>query len=91
MDSLATGGSGDVVRKLRGKDVNDTFATNGTLAQILSKGSLNLKVIVTSGLENAQKVDKLGNAVLGLFGIQYMISLKLMPMEMLSTSCMTYK
>ena len=32
VDDLATGGSGAVVRKLKGKDVNETFTTNGTLA-----------------------------------------------------------
>ena len=38
VDDLGTCGSGEVVRKLKGKDVNEKFATNGTLAQILSKG-----------------------------------------------------
>ena len=65
MDDLATGGSKDDIKRLKG-NVNEKFETSGTLAQILNKGSLKLKVVVTSGEQEKQKVEKLGNSVLGL-------------------------
>ena len=45
---------------------NENFQCDGTLSTILSKGSLQLKVIVTSGETNAAKINKLGGKVLGL-------------------------
>ena len=53
------------MKRLKGEDVNK-FETSGTLAQILSKGALKLKVVVTSGEQDEQKIEKLGNSVLGL-------------------------
>ena len=35
------------------------------MSQILSNGSLKLKVVVTSGEDNPDKINKLGNSVLG--------------------------
>ena len=53
------------MKRLKGENVNK-FETTGTLAQILSKGALKLKVVVTSGEQDEQKIEKLGNSVLGL-------------------------
>ena len=47
-------------------DPNDKFKTNGTLAQILSKSSFKLKTIVTSGEKDTEKINKLGEYVLGV-------------------------
>ena len=65
VDGLASRGSAAVVKRLKGEDV-DKFETNGTLAQILSKGALKLKVVVISGEQDAKKTGKLGNSVHGL-------------------------
>ena len=51
---------------MKASDSGDKFETNGTLSQILSKGSLKLKVIVTSGEEDSEKINRLGKSVLGL-------------------------
>jgi len=53
------------ILRLKGKDIDKNFGSDGTLSKILSNGSLNFKVILTSGEENTKKIDKLGNAVLG--------------------------
>ena len=68
VDDITTGGSPSEVNKMAGKPISskDKFKTDGTLPTILSKGSLNLKAIVTSGEENKEILEKLGNYVLGI-------------------------
>ena len=65
VDDLATGGTESQIARFHGKDTDENFSSDGTLSQILSQGSLKLKVVVTSGEENSKKMEKLGNAVLG--------------------------
>ena len=65
VDDLATGGCSSVVERMEG-DSNLKFETNGTLFQILSNGSLKLKVVVTSGEQDTEKINWLGNSVLGI-------------------------
>ena len=68
MDDIATGGSPSQVKKMAGKRQNSQskFETNGTLPAILSKGALHLKAVVTSGEQDEEVLDKLGNSVLGI-------------------------
>ena len=62
VDDIATGGSAQEVQVMSGECVNphDKFETNGTLSQILSKGTLKLKAIVTSEEKDTEKINKLG-------------------------------
>ena len=68
VDDIATGGSAQEVQRMSGEcnNPNNKLETNGTLSQILSKGSLKLKTIVTSGEKDTEKIDKLGKNVLGV-------------------------
>ena len=67
VDDLATGGTALKVARMKGVESQENkFECDGTLAQILSQGSLKMKVIVTSGEQNVEKIDKLGNSVLVL-------------------------
>ena len=61
VDDIASGGDAPQVNRLAGKG-NE----RGTMSEILSKGSFNLKVIVTSGESNTEKIRKLGGSVLGV-------------------------
>ena len=65
VDDFASGGSPSQVLRFVGNE-NENFQCDGSLPTILSKGSLHLKVIVTSGERNEQKIAKLGGKVLGL-------------------------
>ena len=65
VDDLATGGSSTSVQRFKGNELDD-YKTDGTVSQILGRGSLNLKAIVTSGEDDAEKVDRLGSHILGL-------------------------
>ena len=68
VDDIATGGSPNEVEKMEGKcqDNENKFKTDGTIATILSKGSLHLKAVVTSGEQDAEVLNKLGNSVLDI-------------------------
>lgn len=68
VDDLPTGGSPEEVKRMAGErsDPNDKFQTDGTLAQLLSDGNLNLKAIVTSGETDPEVINKLGKYVLGV-------------------------
>ena len=68
VDDLLTGGSPELVNRLRGGNTNpsDKFETDGTVAEMLQNGNLKLKAVVTSGEEDPEKINKLGGAVLGL-------------------------
>ena len=65
VDDFATGGYSHQILRFVGNEVAN-FQCDGTIPTILSKGSLQLKAIVTSGESNPDKINKLGNKVLGL-------------------------
>ena len=65
VDDFASGGNRTQVTRFVGNEIKD-FQCDGTLPTILSKSSLRLKVIVTSGETNEQKIAKLGGKVLGI-------------------------
>ena len=67
-DDLLTGGSPELVNRLKGANTNpsDKFETDGTAAEMLQKGNLKLKVVVTSGEDDPEKINKLGGSALGL-------------------------
>ena len=45
---------------------HELFQCDGTLSTLMFKGSFRLKVIVTSGETNQEKINKIGVKVLGL-------------------------
>ena len=59
VDDIATGGSPNEVEKMAGKcqDNENKFKTDGTIATILSKGSLHLEAVVTSGEQDAEVMN----------------------------------
>ena len=65
VDDLASGGFLHQTSRFVGKEMAD-FKCDGTISTILLHGSLQLKVIVTSGESDQKKLKKLGNNVLGL-------------------------
>ena len=65
VDDLATGGSPAEVSRFKGKEITDC-QFDGTIPTILAKGSLRLKVMVSSGETDPNKISKLGGKVLGL-------------------------
>ena len=65
VDDFATGGTPTEVSRFVGNE-GDDFQCDGTFPAILSKGSLKLKVLVTSGETDPNKLEKLGKKVLGL-------------------------
>ena len=65
VDDFASGGTQEQVDRFVGKDIGN-LKCDGTVPTILSQGSLQLKVIVTSGETNPEKLAKLGKSVLGL-------------------------
>ena len=65
VDDFATGGTPDEVSRFVGQE-GEGFQCDGTFPTILSKGSLKLKVIVVSGENDPNKLEKLGKKVLGL-------------------------
>ena len=48
-----------------GKETPD-LQQDGSIPQILSKGSLKLKVMVSSGESNLEKLEKIGSKILGV-------------------------
>ena len=64
VDDVASGGKAEEVSRLAGD--NTSLVPNGTMSEILSRGSFKLKVIVTSGESNIEKLHKLGKNVLGI-------------------------
>ena len=65
VDDLATGGTPAEVARFMGNE-DDDLLCDGTIPLILSKGSLHLKVLVSSAESNPQKIAKLGGKVLGI-------------------------
>ena len=64
VDDIASGGTECQVTRFVGKEVDGKY--DGTIPNILSRGSLNLKAIITSGETNNEKLQKLGDTVLGV-------------------------
>ena len=62
---MASGGTPAQVSRFVGQE-GENFQCDGTLPTMLAKSSFNLKVIVTSGESNPEKLAKLGNKVLGV-------------------------
>ena len=65
VDDLSTGGSPSEVDRFMGKSTVD-LQQDGTIPQILAKGSLRLKVMVSSGESNPLKLKKIDSKILGL-------------------------
>ena len=65
VDDLSTGGTPSEVNRFMGKPTVD-MQHDGTIPQILSKGSLRLKVMVFSGESDPCKIKKLGSKILGV-------------------------
>ena len=65
VDDLATGGTPAEVARFMGNE-DENLQCDGTFPSILSKGSLHLKVLVSSGESNERKISKLGGKVLGI-------------------------
>ena len=65
VDDLATGGSKSEVSRFQGNELSD-HQFDGTIPNILSKGSFQLKVMVSSGETDSNKISKLGGKVLGI-------------------------
>ena len=64
VDDFVSGGSFNSVARMKGKKLEDgTFS--GTCAQILSKGKLNIKAIISSGETDEDSKDLIGNKVFG--------------------------
>ena len=63
VDDGAGGGSKEQVARFRGEFVDGRY--NGTIAQILSLVGLNLKVMVMSGDTDVERIELLGEKVLG--------------------------
>ena len=70
VDDIATGGTSAQVSRFVGNKSDDgdepDSGNKGTIEQILSRGGLRLKAIVTSGETNEEKIQNLGKAVLGI-------------------------
>ena len=66
VDDLSTGGSPLEVARFMGKETGEQFQQDGTIPNILSKSSLKLKVMVTSGETDLSKISRLGDKVLGI-------------------------
>ena len=64
VDDIASGGTPEQVSRFVGEETGGKY--DGTVPEILSRGALNLKVIVTSGETSKEKLEKLGNTVLGI-------------------------
>ena len=64
VDDGITGGSPEEVRRMKGTRQDDG-SFSGTVPQILGLGGLQLKVIVSSGEENEEAKNLIGNKVLG--------------------------
>ena len=65
VDDLSTGGTPGEVDRFMGKETSD-LQQDGSIPQILSKGSLKLKVMVSSGESNLEKLEKIGSKILGV-------------------------
>ena len=65
VDDFSTGGTPMEVARFMGKET-EGFQQDGTIPQILSKGSFRLKVMVSSGESNQLKINKLGGKILGI-------------------------
>ena len=63
VDDLASGGTAVQVERFSGDEV---AGQPGTVTQILARGGLKLKTIVTSGETDEEKLKKLGSSVLGV-------------------------
>ena len=68
VDDLSTtsGTSGEVARFMGKEGLQTEFQQDGSIPQILSKGSRRLKVMVFSEESNAEKIKTLGSKVLGV-------------------------
>ena len=64
VDDIPTGGTPDEVARFKGQE-DENLQCDGTIPKILSKGSLFLKVMVSSGDSDQQKIAKLGGKILG--------------------------
>ena len=64
VDNIMSGGTVAQVAQFVGNEKSDGHV--GTLSQVLLPGSFNVKVIVTSGESNADKLRNLGRRVLGV-------------------------
>jgi hypothetical protein len=64
VDDITSGGTAAQVARFVGHGTSEDG--DGTMPRILSQGALNLKVIVTSGEADQDKLQKLGNCVLGV-------------------------
>ena len=64
VDDITSGGDTLQVARFAGNE--EDVRGVGTMSQILGRGSFNMKVIVTSGECNAEKLWKLGDSVLGV-------------------------
>ena len=65
VDDLSTGGSLSEVDRFMGKSTVD-LQQDGTIPQILAKGSLRLKVMVSSGESNPLRLKMIGSKILGV-------------------------
>ena len=65
VDDLTSGGTKEEVSRFKGEEKEDQKYT-GTMPQILSNASLNLKAVVISGEPDGEKLQLLGAAALGL-------------------------
>ena len=66
VDDLSTGGSPIEVARFMGAETKEPFQHDGTIPKILSKSSLHLKVMVSSGETDLSKIKRLGDKVLGI-------------------------
>ena len=65
VDDLASGGKVSKVERFRGKDP-ETLQCDGTMPQIMKKGGMKFKAMLTSGEDDPDKLSKLGGGVLGV-------------------------
>ena len=65
VDDGLTGGSDEEVQRLRG-ELQEDGSYNGTLAQILQIGGLQIKAMMVSGEENILAKEQLGDYILGI-------------------------
>ena len=66
VDDLASGGDSREVERFRGRENPDTLECEGTMPQIMRKGGMRFKAMLTSGEDNPEKLSKLGGGVLGV-------------------------
>ena len=63
VDDLSTAGSPRKVARFMGKETDEQFQQDGTISNILSKSSLKLNVMVTSGETDLSKISRPGDKV----------------------------